>query len=164
MGLQNKIIVYAAIAGLFGMMGIIVWYASLDNPELEQVEIKLLNVEVKDVNKIVNSAKLEVTFLVKNPSEKTFTVPIIGYQLYADGQLLGSGQYSTEDIAMPGRAVFYSGVEILLKNTFILNKSDENSEIYQAVLDGNISSFSAEGSITTETSWSLVEKAFKTST
>jgi LEA14-like dessication related protein len=157
-------IVYAAIAGLFGMMGIIVWYASLDNPELEQVEIKLLNVEVKDVNKIENSAKLEVTFLVKNPSAKTFTVPIIGYQLYADDQLLGSGQYSTEDIAMPGRAVFYSGVEIPLKNTFILNKSDENSEIYQAVLDGNISSFSAEGSITSETSWSLVEKAFKTST
>ena len=157
-------IVYAAIAGLFGMMGIIVWYASLDNPELEQVEIKLLNVEVKDVNKIENSAKLEVTFLVKNPSQKTFTVPIIGYQLYADSQLLGSGQYSTEDIAMPGRAVFYSGVEIPLKNTFILNKSDENSEIYQAVLDGNITSFSAEGSITTETSWSLVEKAFKIST
>ena len=146
------------------MMGIIIWYASLDNTELEQVEIKLLNVEVKDVNKIENSAKLEVTFLVKNPSEKTFTVPIIGYQLYADGQLLGSGQYSTEDIAMPGRAVFYSGVEIPLKNTFILNKSDVNSEIYQAVLNGNISSFSAEGSITTETSWSLIEKEFKTST
>ena len=164
MGLQNKMIVYAAIAGLFGMMGIIVWYASLDNTELEQVEIKLLNVEVKDVNKIENSVKLEVTFLVKNPSEKTFTVPIIGYQLYADGQLLGSGQYSTEDISMPGRAIFYSGVEIPLKNTFILNESDVNSEIYQAVLNGNISSFSAEGSITTETSWSLVEKAFKTST
>ena len=146
------------------MMGIIVWYASLDNPELEQVEIDLLDVEVKDVNKIENFAKLEVTFLVKNPSEKTFTVPIIGYQLYADGQLLGSGQYSTEDIAMPGRAVFYSGVEIPLKNTFILKESDVNSEIYQAVLNGNISSFSAEGSITTETSWSLIEKAFKTST
>ena len=157
-------IIYAAIAGLFGMMGIIVWYASLDNPELEQVEIDLLDVEVKDVNKIENFAKLEVTFLVKNPSEKTFTVPIIGYQLYADGQLLGSGQYSTEDISMPGRAVFYSGVEIPLKNTFILNESDVNSEIYQAVLNGNISSFSAEGSITTETSWSLIEKEFKTST
>lgn len=157
-------IVYAAIAGMFGLMGIIIWYASLDNPELEQVEIELLNVEVKDVNKIENFAKLEVTFLVKNPSEKTFTVPIIGYQLYADGQLLGSGQYSTEDIAMPGRAVFYSGVEIPLKNTFILNESDINSEIYQAILNGNISSFTAEGIITTETSWSLIEKEFKTST
>lgn len=146
------------------MMGVIIWYASLDNSELEQVEIKLLNVEVKDVNKNENSAKLEVTFLVKNPSEKTFTVPIISYQLYADGQLLGSGQYSTEDISMPGRALFLSGVEIPLKNTFILNESDVNSEIYQAVLNGNISSFSAEGSITTQTSWSSGEKVFKTST
>lgn len=157
-------IVYAAIAGLFGMMGIIVWYASLDNPELEQVEIELLNVEVKDVNKIENSVKLEVTFLVTNPSKKTFTVPIIGYQLYADGKLLGSGQYSTEDISMPGRAVFYSGAEIPLKNTFILNESDVNSEIYQMILNGNIKSFTAEGVITTETSWSLIEKEFKSST
>ena len=156
--------VYAAIAGLFGMMGIIIWYASLDNSELEQVEIKLLNVEVKDVNKIENSAKLEVTFLVKNPSEKTLTVPIISYKLYADGILLGSGQYSTEDIAMPGRALFLSGVEIPLKNTFILKASDVNPETYQAVLNGNISSFSADGSITTQTSWSSGEKAFKTST
>jgi hypothetical protein len=157
-------IVYAAIAGLFGMMGIIVWYASLDNPELEQVEIELLDVEVKDINKIENSAKLEITFLVTNPSDKTFTVPSISYHLYADGQLLGSGQYSTEDISMPGRAVFYSGVEIPLKNTFTINESDTNSEIYQAVLNGKISSFTAEGVITTETSWSLIEKEFKSST
>jgi LEA14-like dessication related protein len=157
-------IVYAAIAGLFGMMGMIVWYASLDNPELEQVEIELLDVEVKDINKIENSAKLEITFLVTNPSEKTFTVPSISYQLYADGQLLGSGQYSTEDIAMPGRAVFYSGVKIPLKNTFTINESDTNSEIYQAVLNDKISSFTTEGVITTETSWSLIEKEFKSST
>ena len=164
MAIQNKIIVYAAIAALFGMMGIIVWYASLDNSELEQVEIKSLNVVVGDINKIENSAKLEVTFLVKNPSEKTLTVPIISYKLYADGILLGSGQYSTEDIAMPGRALFLSGVEIPLKNTFILKASDVNPETYQAVLNGNISSFSADGSITTQTSWSSGEKAFKTST
>jgi LEA14-like dessication related protein len=164
LALQNKIIVYAAIAALFGMMGIIIWYASLDNSELEQVEIKSLNVVVGDINKIENSAKLEVTFLVKNPSEKTLTVPIISYKLYADGILLGSGQYSTEDVAMPGRALFLSGVEIPLKNTFILKASDVNPETYQAVLNGNISSFSADGSITTQTSWSSGEKAFKTST
>ncbi len=157
-------IVYASIAGLFGLMGVIVWYASLDNSQLEQVEIQLLNVEVKDVNTIEDSAKLEIVFLVKNPSEKTFTVSIIGYQLYADGQLLGSGQYSTEDIAMPGRAVFYPDSEIPLKNTFVLIKSELNAEIYQAVLDDKINSFSAEGIITTETSWSLIEKEFKTST
>lgn len=164
LGLQNKMVVYGAIAGMFALMGVIVWYASLDNPELEQVEIKLSNVEVLDVNKIENTAKLQVTFLVRNPSEKTFTVPLIGYKLFADGQLLGSGQYSTEDVSMPGRAVFYSEAEIPLKNIFVLNKSNVNSETYQAILDGNITSFSAEGVITTETSWSMIEKEFKTST
>lgn len=157
-------IVYASIAGLFGLMGVIVWYASLDNSQLEQVEIKLLSVEVKDVNTIENSAKLEIIFLIKNPSEKTFTVPVIGYQLFADDQLLGSSQYSTEDISMPGRALFISGAEIPLKNTFILKESNVNSETYQAVLDGKINSFSAEGNIITQTSWSTAEKVFKIST
>jgi len=156
-------IVYAAIAGLLAMMGGIVFYASLDNPQLEQVEIRLDDVKIRDVNKIDNTAKLEVTFLVKNPSDKTFTVPIISYQLFADGILLGSGQYSTEDISMPGRAVFYSGVEIPLKNTFVLVKSNVDSGIYDSVVSEKISNFSAEGSITTETSWSIIEKDFKTS-
>ena len=156
-------IVYAAIAGLLAMMGGIVYYASLDNPQLEQVEISLDDVKIIDVNKIDNTVKLEITFLVKNPSDKTFTVPVISYQLFADGTLLGSGQYSTEDIPMPGRAVFYSDVEIPLKNTFFLVKSNVDSGIYDSVLSEKISSFSAEGRITTETSWSLIEKDFKTS-
>jgi hypothetical protein len=156
-------IVYVAIAGLLAMMGAIVYYASLDNPQLEQVEVRLDRVSVRDVNKIENTAKLDVVFLVKNPSEKTFTVPVISYQLFADGSLLGSGQYSTEDVAMPGRAVFYSGAEIPLKNTFILAKSNVDSGIYDSVLNEKVSDFSAEGVITTETSWSVIEKDFKTS-
>ncbi|MFZ8907333.1 MAG: hypothetical protein ACO2Y5_01145 [Nitrosopumilaceae archaeon] len=148
---------------MLALMGAIIWYASLDNPELEQVEIQLTNVEVLSVNKVENTVKLTVTYLVKNPSETTFTVSLISYQLYGDGELLGSGQYSTGDIAMPGRAIFNSGAEIPLKNTFELNKSEVSNEIYQAVLDGNISSFRADGVITTESAWSLIEKEFESS-
>ncbi|MFB5602918.1 MAG: hypothetical protein ACE5RK_00770 [Candidatus Nitrosomaritimum aestuariumsis] len=149
---------------MLALMGAIIWYASLDNPELEQVEIQLTDVEVISVNKVENTAKLTVTYLVKNPSEKTFTVSLIGYQLYGDGELLGSGQYSTADIAMPGRAIFNTGAEIPLKNTFELNKSEVNNEIYQAILEGNISTFRAEGVITTESAWSVIEKEFDSST
>ena len=156
-------IVYAAIAGLLAMMGGFVFYASLDNPQLEQVEIKLSEVSVRDVNKIDNTAKLDVSFLVKNPSDKTFTVPVISYHLFADGQPIGSGQYSTEDISMPGRAVFYPGAEIPLKNTFVLTKAKVDSETYDAILNEQISNFKAEGSITSETSWSVIEKEFSTS-
>jgi hypothetical protein len=145
-------------------MGAIFWYGNLDAPDLEQVEIKISNVEVISVNKVANTAKLTVTFLVKNPSETTFTISVISYDLFADGGLLGSGQYSTADIAMPGRAIFSSGVEIPLKNTFQLEGSEVNDEIYQAIIDDNISSFKAEGVIIAESAWSLIEKEFETST
>ncbi len=163
MALQSKLLVYAAIVGLLGLLGGIILFASQDNPDLEQVEIELTDVEVISVNKVENTAKLTVTFLIKNPSEKTFTIPLITYQLFADGKLLGSGQYSTADIAMPGRAIFGSGAEIPLKNIFELSMSDVTNEIYQAVLDNDTSSFRAEGVITAESAWSTIEKEFDSS-
>ena len=163
MALQSKVTVYLAIVGVFALMGGIIFYASLDNVELDQVEIKLTNVKLLDVNTIDNQAKFQVTFLIKNPSNKTLTVSVIDYKLYGDGKLLGSGLYSTADIALPGRALFYPGAEIPLKNIFILNKSEVNSEIYEDVINERITSFSAEGKITSQTTWSEVDKEFKTS-
>jgi LEA14-like dessication related protein len=162
MGLQNKTTVYAAIAGVFVLMGGIIFYASLDNAHLEQVEIKLTDVKLMDINKIENQAKFEVTFLVKNPGDKTLTVSVIDYQLYGDDVLLGSGLYSTADVALPGRALFYSGAEIPLKNTFVLNKSEMNSEIYEKAINEKITNFTSEGNITTQTAWSEIDKDFTT--
>jgi hypothetical protein len=162
MALQSKLTVYLAIAGVFALMGGIVFYASLDNDELALIEIELASVELLDVNTVNNQAKFEVTFLITNPSDKTLTVSQIDFQLYGDDKLLGSGLYSTADIALPGRALFYPGAEIPLKNTFVLSKSEVNSEIYEDVINERITSFSAEGNITTQTSWSETDKDFKT--
>ena len=162
MGLQNKTTVYTAIAGVFVLMGGIIFYASLDNAHLEQVEIKLTDVKLMDINKIENQAKFEVTFLVKNPGDKTLTVSVIDYQLYGDDVLLGSGLYSTADVALPGRALFYSGAEIPLKNTFVLSKSEMNSEIYEKAINEKITNFTSEGNITTQTAWSEIDKDFTT--
>ena len=41
--------------------------------------------------------------------------------------------------------------------------SDVNNEIYQAILDDDVSSFRAEGVITTESAWSTIEKKFDSS-
>ena len=162
MVLQSKLIVYLAIVGVLVLMGGIIFYASLDNDELAQIEIELTDVKLVDVNTANNQAKFEVTFLVTNPSDKTLTVSQIDFQLYGDGKLLGSGLYSTADIALPGRALFVSGAEIPLKNIFILSKSEVNSEIYENATNERITSFSAEGKIITQTSWSEADKDFKT--
>ena len=156
-------ILFAAIGGLFALMGYFVYFASLDNPQLEQIEIELVGVEVIQVNSIENRAELETTFLVKNPSEKTFTVPLITFELFVDGKSIGKGQYSTEDIAMPGRAAFYPGSEIPLKTKFYLVLSDSIVQEYQDIINGGEMRFSVEGEITAQTAWSLIEKEFQSS-
>ena len=159
--LQGRMILFAAIGGLLALMGGIVYYSSLDIPHLELAEIELANVEVVDVNSIENRVKLETTFLVKNPSDKTFTVPIISYEIFANGKSLGTGQYSTANIAMPGRAAFYPGVEIPLKSTLQFVLSDTITEEYKAITSGENVEYSVKGVITVETAWSLIEKEFE---
>jgi hypothetical protein len=160
---QGRSILYIAIAALLALLGGITWYASLDNPQLAMVQIELADVTVQSVNSIEGRANLEVDFLVKNPSEKTFTVSLIDYELFADGTPLGKGQYSTEDIPLPGRAAFYPGAEIALPSTFQLIRSDTISAAYEAIVGEQPVKFSAKGKIVVESAWSLVEKQFEIS-
>lgn len=156
-------ILFAAIGGLFALMGFFVFYASLDNPELEKIEIELAGVDLKDVNSVENHATLEISLLIKNPSEKTFTIAIISYELFANGNSIGTGQYSTVDIPMPGRAAFYPGSEIALKNFFKLTLDDNNVQEYQSITNGENVQYRVKGEVTVENAWSIIEKNFESS-
>lgn len=161
MNLQSRAIVFVAIAALLAMMGGLFYYVSLDRPELEKVRIGLDGVRIIDVDTVSDTAKLEVSFMVANPSEKTFTVPVISYDLTANGVPIGSGVYSTEDVSMPGRAAFYAGVEIPLKNTFVLAKGTVDDDLYDLIVsDSGSVEYGATGVITVETSWSIIEEDF----
>ena len=159
----GRIILVVAILALLGMMGGGVYYASLDNPKLEQAVVELSVVELRDVNTIENRATMTVTFLVTNPSDLTFTVPLISYQLYGDGVSLGSASYSTQDIAMPGRAAFYPDTEIPLKSKFSFVLTDVNETVYEKIVTGQSIQYSAQGMVTVESAWSIVEMNFDTS-
>ena len=151
-----------AIVALLGMMGGIVYYASLDNDDLSMATIELESVELTDVNSIENRATLKVTFLVANPGEVTVTVPVISYQLYADGSEIGSGAYSTEDVAMPGRAAFYPDAEIPLKNKLTIVMSEMNETVYNKIVSGQAVQYATTGQMTVESAWSIVELDFDT--
>ena len=143
-------------------MGGIVYYASLDNDDLSMATIELESVELTDVNSVESRATLKVTFLVANPGEVTVTVPVITYRLYADGSEIGSGTYSTEDVAMPGRAAFYPDAEIPLKNKLTIVMSDMNKTVYDKIISGQTIQYSATGMMTVESAWSIVELDFDT--
>jgi LEA14-like dessication related protein len=125
--------------------------------------IELQEVELIDVNSIENRAMLKVTFLVANPGEVTVTVPVISYRLYADGSEIGSGAYSTEDVAMPGRAAFYPDAEIPLKNKLTIVMSEMSETVYNKIVSGQAVQYSATGQMTVESAWSIVELDFDTS-
>ena len=145
-----------------GLMGGIVYYASLDNDDLSMATIELESVKLTDVNSVESRATLQVTFLVANPGEVTVTVPVITYRLYADGSEIGSGTYSTEDVAMPGRAAFYPDAEIPLKNKLTIVMSDMNKTVYDKIISGQTIQYSATGMMTVESAWSIVELDFDT--
>ena len=159
----GRSILVVAIVALLGLMGGIVYYASLDNDDLSMATIDLESVELIDVNSIENRATLKVTFLVGNPGDVTVTVPVITFQLFADGSEVGNGTYSTEDVAMPGRAAFYPDAEIPLNTRMSIVMSEMNESVYDKIVSGQPVQYSATGMITVESAWSIVELLFDTS-
>jgi len=158
----GRIVPVIAIFALIALMGGGVYYASFDNEDLESATIELTSVEILDVNSVENNATLLTTFTVGNPSDLTFTVPVITFELYANGNSIGKGVYSTEDIAMPGRAAFYPGTEIPLEVWFFLNLTDKNQKEYNSIISGESMEYEASGILTVESAWSIVEPEFDT--
>jgi len=158
----GRSILFVAIVALLGLMAGIVYYASLDNEDLSMATIEIQSVEVIDVNSLESRATLKVTFLVTNPGEVTVTVPVITFELFADGSKIGQGTYSTEDVAMPGRAAFYPGAEIPLNTRMSVVMSDMNEMVYNKIISGQTLQYSATGMLTVESAWSIVELDFDT--
>ena len=156
-------ILYVAIGGLFVFLFAMVGVSLLDIPELEKSQLRLGSVEVTDVNTIDNHAKLKISFLITNHGERTFVIPVISYELFANGKSIGTSSYSVEDIPMTGRAPFYPGAEIPLDGYLKIFLTESNSDEYLAIVNGEYVEFSVKGQYTIETAWQLIEKEFESS-
>ena len=129
----TKIIVYIAIGAMFAFMGGIVYYSTLDFPELEKSELELLSVDVVEVDSIQNRMHLELVFGVTNYGERTVTVPEISFELVANGKSLGSSSYSVSDIPLNGRALMLTGMQVPLVGEITINLTDDIKDIYEAI-------------------------------
>lgn len=160
---RGRVVISAAFAGLFAMLFGFVYFASLDNPQLEKAQLNLNDVKVLDVNTIDKRAKLEVIFLVTNPSEKIITVSSIHYKLFVNGKNVGNGEYSVEDVSLPGRALIVSGQQVPLSTTFHLIYTNQIAEEYSAITNGTKVNYTVKGTTTIKSAWSEVDKEFETS-
>ena len=159
----SKIIVYVAIGALFAFMGGIVYYSTLDYPELEKSELELLSVDVVEIDSIDNRITLNITFGITNFGERTVTVPVISYELLANGKSLGSSSYSVEDVPLNGRALMLSGMQVPLKSEMTVNLTDDIKDIYEAIAAGESLDYRVTGQYTIETAWQVIDVQFDSS-
>ncbi len=156
-------IVYAAIGAMFAFMGGIVYFSTFDIPELEQSEIELLSVNVKEIDSIDNRMTLNLVFGITNHGDRTVTVPEISWELFADGKSLGSSSYSISDIPLTGRALLTSGLEVPIQSEMTINLTDEIEDVYNAIAVGENLDYRVVGQYTVETAWQVIDMQFESS-
>jgi len=155
--------VYIAIGAMFAFMGGIVYYSTLDFPELEKSEIELLSVDIVEIDSIENRMYLELIFGVTNYGERTVTVPEISYELFANGKSLGSSSYSVSDIPLNGRALMLPGMQVPLVGEITINLTDDIKDIYEVISSGGSVEYRVNGQYTIETAWQVIDIQFDSS-
>ena len=156
-------IVYAAIGAMFAFMGGIVYFSTFDIPELEQSELELLSVNVKEIDSIDNRMTLNLVFGITNHGDRTVTVPEISWELFADGKSLGSSSYSISDIPLTGRALLTSGLQVPIQSEMTINLTDEIEDVYNAIAVGENLDYRVVGQYTIETAWQVIDMQFESS-
>ena len=156
-------IVYAAIGAMFAFMGGIVYFSTFDIPELEQSELELLSVNVKEIDSIDNRMTLNLVFGITNHGDRTVTVPEISWELFADGKSLGSSSYSISDIPLTGRALLTSGLEVPIQSEMTINLTDDIEDVYNALAAGENLGYRVVGQYTVETAWQVIDMQFESS-
>ena len=154
---------YVAIGALFAFLGGIVYYSTLDFPELEKSELELVSVDVVEIDSISNRMYLKLIFGVTNYGERTVTVPIISYELFANGKSLGSSSYDVSDIPMTGRALMLSGMQVPLVGEMTVNLTDDIKDVYEAIAAGESLDYRVTGQYTIETAWQVIDIQFDSS-
>ena len=154
---------YIAIGALFAFLGGIVYYSTLDFPELEKSEIELLSVDVVEIDSIDNRITLNIIFGITNHGERTVTVPQIGFELFANGKSLGSSSYDVSDIPLNGRALMMSGMQVPLVGEITVNLTDGIKDVYEAIAAGESLDYMVTGQYRIETAWQVIDVQFDSS-
>jgi hypothetical protein len=105
---------------------------------------------------------LEVLFNMSNTSGYTLTTSKIEYELFADGESVGSDTLSYENVPINGRpALFSDDPPIALRDTFRLDYSDQRAELFNKILNSSEEiSWSVTGVAIIESGTTFQERPF----
>jgi LEA14-like dessication related protein len=150
----------ACFAGLGAMFLFFILYANSFQGELEKVSIQVEDIKVLDENKLDKRAHLDVRFNLQNPTSLVLTISTINYQLYANGNSIGDGHFSTEDIPEAGRPALFANSNLTLPDTFDLVNNDKIAQEYSAITSDQPVKYEIKGQVTVESFLTAVTKDF----
>ena len=160
---RRRIILIVAIAAIaIAIILLPLILATFTAPDINSITIELSRVEVKDItnDRII---PLNLFFNVHNPTDKAMTTSKIDYNLFADGESLGQGILSYEDIPLNGRPQLSAGLTTTLQSTLELNQSNLNSNIFRVIKSAEATKqikWKVEGVAQIESAFSLSPKQF----
>lgn len=156
----GRLVIIACFAGLGAMMLFFYLYANSFQSDLNKVTVDIDSIKVLDENKIDKRAHLDVRFNIQNPNSIVLTISTINYQLYANGQNLGEGHFTTEDIPEAGRPALFANSNLTLPTTFDLVNSEAITKEYSDITTGQPVKYEVKGQITIESFLTAVIKDF----
>lgn len=135
-------------------------YANSFQGDLDKVIISVDSIKVLDENKIDKRAHLDVRFNLQNPTSIVLTVSTINYQIYANGNNIGEGHFTTEDIPEAGRPALFANSNLTLPTTFDLVNSDQIAKEYSEITTGQPIKYEVKGQVTIESFLTAIIKDF----
>ena len=160
---RRRIILVGAIAAIaIAIILLPAILATVSAPDINSITIELSKVEVGDIAND-NIIPLNIFFNIHNPTDKAMTTSKIDYNLIADGESLGQGVLSYEDIPLNGRPQLSPGLTTTLKSTFELSQSNMNSDIFRVIKDAQATEqikWKVEGVAQIESAFSFSPKQF----
>jgi LEA14-like dessication related protein len=138
---------------LIGVIGAIVAFIVLfpaipdllrGGSELKDVTIGIQNIAIENTNTVNNTIPLTVTFKIDNQDNKVLSTSKIDYTIYANNTSLGNGLLSYEDIPLNGKPQLYPHSPATLESTFVLDRTESNSELFDKIHDGKFMTNSTE--------------------
>lgn len=101
------------------------------------VLIQLSRVATADGSEGEQRIDLRVSFNVTNTSDYALTTSKIDYELFADGESVGSDTISYESIPINGRPALFQDTPITISDTFRFDYSDDKAELFNRVLNSS---------------------------
>ena len=131
--------------------------------DLGRVSIDLTRVALASGSLEDQNLSLRVTVTINNTNDITLTTSRIDNELFADGMLIGSPQFYYEDVPVNGRPALFPQSSVPLTETFTLEYSDENAEIFNKILqDPSQVEWRMQGTANIESGTTFVTKEFST--